>query len=430
MKQVKIFGGICAAVAMLIGAGAAYAELREIGTFTVQRGRDGKDGKDGTSVTIKGTKENCAALPSTGNTVGDIYIVKGNGDNLGYIWDGESFNCPDNGIQIQGLNGCAPRINVSEKNSEGCFNISVTVQDRNINGQCADVGDTITQEVCKGEDAPACQTTVTLAECGPDKTAKCKAATRSGTQVTITDCSGANPQTYDAAYNGQNTCEIVPEADRATTPKTKKEVYVERSGTTRGYYNITTEYCDGNTTETRDWDKCDETPYDSVQTSCPTGQRYMNCTNKSTNQPYSFCEAGEGLYSSIQQAQEDATNAGNKADANKTLIQANTTEINKKLDATEAASTYLNKTDAETTYLNKTDAAATYANKDNVISKDATFSTENGYIVLNDGDTTKNVVALSDIQGESPCPGGFTMTKTGTSEDADTYTVYCNTEKN
>ena len=112
MKQAKIFGGICAAVAMLIGAGAAYAELREIGTFTVQRGRDGKDGKDGTSVTIKGTKENCAALPSTGNTVGDIYIVKGNGNNLGYIWDGESFNCPDNGIQIQGLNGCAPRIKI------------------------------------------------------------------------------------------------------------------------------------------------------------------------------------------------------------------------------------------------------------------------------------------------------------------------------
>ncbi len=423
MKQAKIFGGICAVLAMLIGAGAAYAELQEIGTFTVQRGRDGKDGKDGTSVTIKGTKASCANLPTTGNSVGDIYIVKGDGNNLGYIWDGESFNCPDNGIQIQGLNGCAPRINVSEKNSEGCFNISVTVQDRNMNGQCADVGDTITQEVCKGEDAPACQTRVTLAECGPDKTAKCKAATRSGTQVTITDCNGVNPQTYDAAYNGQDgkdRCDRVATADLATTEQNTKKVYVAQSGTTRGYYRITTEYCDGSTKDDYDYDKCDETPYNSAQTRCQTGQRHMDCTNKSTNRPYSFCEAGEGLYSSIQQAQEDATNAGIKADENKTLIQANTTEINKKLNATDAASTYLN----------KTDAAATYANKDNVISKDATFSTENGYIVLKDGGKTKNVVALSDIQGESPCPGGFTMSKSGETEDADTYTVYCNTEKN
>ena len=431
MKKTKIFGGICAAVAMLIGAGAAYAELQEIGTFTVQRGRDGKDGKDGNSMKLSGTVATCAALNSLTNVqAGDMYLVA-EADNKGFVYDGTAFpSCPDKGVKIQGVNGCTPDISVSQK-SNGCFTITVTPYTLT-NDRC-EAGTPIARDTCDGEtgpQGPGCAATVTLTECGPDKTDKCKAAARSGTQVTITDCNGTNPITYDAAYNGQNACELVPAADQATTSKTKKEVYVGQNGTTRGYYKITTEYCDGNTTETRDWDKCDETPYDSVLTSCPTGQRHMDCTNKSTNQPYSFCEAGEGLYPSIQQAQEDATNAGNKADQNKTLIQANTTEINKKLNASEAATTYLNKTDAGNTYLNKIDAAATYANKDNVISKDATFSTENGYIVMKDGNTTKNVVALSDIQGESPCPGGFTMTKTGETDDADTYTVYCNTEKN
>lgn len=40
----------------------------------------GKDGKDGTSVTIKGSKDNTSQLPTSGNTLGDGYIIDG------YLW--------------------------------------------------------------------------------------------------------------------------------------------------------------------------------------------------------------------------------------------------------------------------------------------------------------------------------------------------------
>lgn len=40
----------------------------------------GKDGKDGTSVTIKGSKDSTSELPTSGNTLGDGYIIDG------YLW--------------------------------------------------------------------------------------------------------------------------------------------------------------------------------------------------------------------------------------------------------------------------------------------------------------------------------------------------------
>lgn len=40
----------------------------------------GKDGKDGTSVTIKGSKNSTSKLPTSGNTLGDGYIISG------YLW--------------------------------------------------------------------------------------------------------------------------------------------------------------------------------------------------------------------------------------------------------------------------------------------------------------------------------------------------------
>lgn len=40
----------------------------------------GKDGKDGTSVTIKGSKDSTSELPTSGNTLGDGYIIGG------YLW--------------------------------------------------------------------------------------------------------------------------------------------------------------------------------------------------------------------------------------------------------------------------------------------------------------------------------------------------------
>lgn len=45
------------------------------------------------------------------------------------------------------------------------------------------------------------------------------------------------------------------------------------------------------------------------------------------------------------------------------------------------------------------------ADKDDVISNDVTFTEENGYIVLTDGKTKTNVIAISDIHGGQGAPG-------------------------
>lgn len=418
MKQAKIFGGICAAVAMLVGAGAAYAELKTIGTFTVQRGRDGKDGN---SMKLSGTVATCAELNALTNVqAGDMYLVT-EADNKGFVYDGSAFpSCPDKGVKIQGVNGCTPDISVSPK-SDGCFTITVTPYTL-ANDSCV-AGTPVTRNTCDGEagpegpQGPGCNAQVTVTECGPDKTAKCTDATRSGVKVRVTDCNNENP-TEEEVYDAQNSCDTASEADKPNTTKDEKKVYVAPNilspqgySTTFGYYQVTTVYCDGHQSTDNKRDDCTLIIPDQYKNVCVNGT-YYNCINRQDRTPYRVCDPLED---------EDAMPVSAFAASLAEQIDENKTNIGKKLDTDTAANTYLN----------KDDAAATYANKDNVISKDATFSKKDGYIVLTDGDTTKNVVALSDIQGESPCPGGFVMSEPtfNASDNSDTYTVYCKTEK-
>lgn len=70
------------------GANGSNGENGAPGTNGVQ----GVPGADGTSISILGTVANCAALPPTGNTVGDLYIldaddpVCGGTAGDGYVW--------------------------------------------------------------------------------------------------------------------------------------------------------------------------------------------------------------------------------------------------------------------------------------------------------------------------------------------------------
>ena len=63
-------------------------------------GPAGPAGKDGTGVTIKGTVATSAALPTTGNTAGDMWLAADTGH--GHVWSGTAFT--DVG-QIQGPKG-------------------------------------------------------------------------------------------------------------------------------------------------------------------------------------------------------------------------------------------------------------------------------------------------------------------------------------
>jgi hypothetical protein len=51
------------------------------------QGPQGVTGSDGTGITLRGTVDDVEDLPSSGNTVGDLYIVTNEGGD-GYVWDG------------------------------------------------------------------------------------------------------------------------------------------------------------------------------------------------------------------------------------------------------------------------------------------------------------------------------------------------------
>jgi len=64
-------------------------------------GLQGSTGTAGTGITLKGTVANIGDLPSTGNTIGDLYIVT-NAGGSGFAWDGITWN---NVGAIQGPQG-------------------------------------------------------------------------------------------------------------------------------------------------------------------------------------------------------------------------------------------------------------------------------------------------------------------------------------
>src|SRR5215475_13983121 len=53
------------------------------------KGDKGDQGEEGTGVTIKGTVPTSANLPTTGNTVGDVWITSDTGH--GWSWDGTQW---------------------------------------------------------------------------------------------------------------------------------------------------------------------------------------------------------------------------------------------------------------------------------------------------------------------------------------------------
>ena len=55
--------------------------------FTGPTGPTGPSGRDGSGVTILGTLANTGLLPSSGNTIGDAYVISG---NL-HVWDGSAW---------------------------------------------------------------------------------------------------------------------------------------------------------------------------------------------------------------------------------------------------------------------------------------------------------------------------------------------------
>lgn len=67
------------------------------------KGDKGDRGDQGQGIQLKGSVATYGALPTTGNTIGDAWIVNGNGKM--YVWTGEAWPTEANGANVQGPQG-------------------------------------------------------------------------------------------------------------------------------------------------------------------------------------------------------------------------------------------------------------------------------------------------------------------------------------
>lgn len=66
--------------------------LRNPSSYRGLPGRPGDDGTDGVGIVVKGTKATTGALPGSGNTVDDAWVVTADGGL--YVWSGAAWNGP------------------------------------------------------------------------------------------------------------------------------------------------------------------------------------------------------------------------------------------------------------------------------------------------------------------------------------------------
>ena len=386
MKKTIIFGGICAVIATCLAASEANSATT-IGSFVIPKpvngcsptvvvgekdlttgcytltttqqslvngvctpgtsvSRNVCDGTPGAGITYRGIRDNCDALNSlTGLSQGDAYYVNG---KL-YIYDGSSFpSCPENGVNYQGpagLDGCTPRFTIGSKNTSGCATLTITPSSL-VNGTCTD-GTPQTGEWCDGATGPQ----------GPQGPDMCEGAT-----------------------------------SPSTTLKNEVKTYTAHTATEPGHMSITSTMCNNSTVSQTQQDACsavDESHMPTTQRVCQSGQ-FTECVNQQTNQTYTICwtastQNTQTLSTAIQSAQTTADNAQATATTTANKVDNATTGLAAAHAAAAAAQ-------------NAADNAQTTA--DGKISKTATFSKSNGYVVLTDGNTTMNVVALEDIKGD------------------------------
>lgn len=382
-----LFLGCGALVALFVGTNVASAALDPVGSFTVRRGAAGAAGADGKSAY-------------------DIWKDAGNtGSEADFL---ASLVGKDGTPGQDGAPGCADEVTVSEKDANECITITKTPYSL-VNGTCTP-GTTESQKVCEPKvcepvisttkdastkcvtystqkrkanaagtacenDGAAdtevvcpleCESHEVSVPCGPAASGAselCEIATKKGIKTTKYKCDGTTVDGVVYTYDGDDApdqCEGLSAADKAIRIVKRTEEYKEPTSNARGYMEITTVNCNDVQTVTHQDDTCGEVRNQSVTSTvnCATGEAVMSCKKQNNQDRYYVCEARADSNAGV-------VPLGAAMDADKDQLQ---TEINKKLNTTDAESTYLNKTDAGNTYLATANLGT--ALKDNSVKTD------------------------------------------------------------
>lgn len=412
MKQAKIFGGICAAVAMLVGGGA-YAASTVIGTITVPRG---PQGPAGTGIQYQGAVANCAAISAINTSTlskGDAYFNRE--DTLLYIFDGTVFPSCGDGVPFQGPQGetgpTGPQGPQGTAGQDACIpaftsSHNDTTRKTTVRYTCGSTDESF--EIADGAEP-----------CTPSFTSSHNATAR---KTTVQYVCGSTNQSFEIAdgNDGAGICDGV--ANAATAVKTYTKTYTAHTTTAAGYVTLAQTMCDNSTNNTIYEDTCVPiVPTRTAQNICSNGT-YMECTAQQGGTVYNICRAlstenASTISAAIGTAQSAAENAQTTADA-----------------AQATANTTANKVDNNTTGLAATYSLASQANSElaNKLSKNVTFATEtvNGVesYVLKEGNTTvATLAAKSDLKGDKGCSSfSVTANPSLTTDSEVAYDIICN----
>jgi len=165
--------GLMAVLMVMAFVGDGFAARKPMGSFVVPNGKSAFEvwkANGHTNGTLpeffeslrmkpKGFLNSCDELPSTGNTIGDMYVVQGQPNRL-CMYNGTGWpNCPDGCDYAAGVmgpsgeDGCPPAISKTTSNDGKCQTLTLRPQKR-VNQECTPdlTAEAQTQTVCNGND--------------------------------------------------------------------------------------------------------------------------------------------------------------------------------------------------------------------------------------------------------------------------------------
>ena len=385
-------------------AGNTGSEADFLASLVGATGAPGTNGTNGCATTL-------SKATSTDATTGKKTVtVTAKDCNNNTLWTETVSDGTDGAAGQDGAPGCADEVTVGEKDANGCVPITKTPYSL-VNGTCTP-GTTESQKVCEPKvcepvisttkdastkcvtystqkrkanaagtacenDGAAdtevvcpleCESHEVSVPCGPAASGAselCEIAAKKGIKTTKYKCDGTTVDGVVYTYDGDDApdqCEGLSAADKASQIIKTSSVYKRPEGQ-QGYKEVTTVNCNNVTNTTYEYDPCGEVHAETVTSTVPNcnltdGNAVMGCTDQTNQTKYYICQK-------IADSEEGVVPLGAMMEANKDQLQ---TEINKKLNTTDAESTYLNKTDAGNTYLATANLGT--ALKDNSVKTD------------------------------------------------------------
>ena len=314
-------------------AGNTGSEADFLASLVGATGAAGQDGAPGCATTITKSK------------VGGTTTLTATDCNNTTVWTETVQDGTDGAAGQDGAPGCADKVDISDKNAQGCYTITKTPYSL-VNDTCT-AGTPVNKLVCDG--APGTNGT----NCEPTFSSA-HDATNKKTVVTISGCGSTStvdiPDGQDGndgapGTNGVGICDNV--ANPATAVKTYTKTYTAPTATKAGYVRLAQTMCNDITNNTDYEDTCVPVVSSNKDICSGNSGMYMECVRQDTSAVYNICrpittQNASAISTAIDAAQTAAENAQNTAN---------------------------NKVDTTTFTSYQTTVASTYANKDDVYNK-------------------------------------------------------------